>query len=145
MATRPMMPSLHRLWRNLLVGLGLLLIPLGLVGAVLPTHLLGGLLVLGLILVLRNSIRWRRRFIRIQRRFPRYGHPVRRLLKGEVLPVIWHELLRTERVSARVAVWCVRKLLSPWRRSARLRAAFKPSRLHVLRRLRSTMRRRPRR
>ena len=139
-----MIRRLHRLWRNLLVGIGLLLIPLGLVGAVLPTHLLGGLLVLGLILVLRNSIRWRRRFIRLQRRFPRYGHPVRRLLKGEVLPVVWHELLRTERVTARVVVWCARKLLSPWRGSARLRAAFKPSRLHMLRKARAQLRRRRR-
>ena len=139
-----MILRLRRLWRNLLVGIGLLLIPLGLVGALLPTHLLGGLLVLGLILVLRNSIRWRRRFIRLQRRFPRYGHPVRRLLKGEVLPVVWHELLRTERVTARVAVWCVRKLLAPWRGSARLRFAFKPSRLHVLRRFRVRLRRRRR-
>ena len=64
-----MIKSLRRMWRNALVLVGLLLIPLGVIGALLPTHLLGFLLVVGLILVLRNSIRWRRRFIVAQRRF----------------------------------------------------------------------------
>ena len=137
-----MMRRLRRLWRNVLVCLGLLLIPLGLIGAVLPTHLLGALLVLGLILVLRNSIRWRRRFIRLQRRFPRYGYPLRRALRGEVIPVVWHELLRTERVTARVAVWGLRRLSSLWTRSDSPRAAFRASRLHILRKLRVGLRRR---
>ncbi len=93
-----MMKRLRRLWRAVLVGLGFVLIAVGFVGGVLvPTHVLGFLLVAGLILVLRNSIRWRRRFILMQRRFPRYGYPLRRLLHGEVLPVVWHELLRSER------------------------------------------------
>ena len=93
-----MIKRLRRLWRNVLVGIGFVLIVLGLIGGVLvPTHLLAFVMVLGLILVLRNSIRWRRRFIVLQRRFPRYGYPLRRLLRGEVLPVIWHEMLRSER------------------------------------------------
>ena len=92
-----MIKRLRRRWRAVLVTLGLILIPLGAMGALLPTHLLGFLSLLGLILVLRNSMRWRRRFIHIQRRFPRYGYPVRRLLRGEVWPVIWHEMLRSER------------------------------------------------
>ena len=133
-----MIKRLRRLWRNVLVILGLLLIPIGVVGALLPTHLLGVLLVLGLILVLRNSIRWRRRFIHLQRRFPRYGYPVRRLLKGEVWPVIWHELLRTERVAVRWGVWCARRVLGPWRGARWL----EPRRLRVLRRLRGAWRRR---
>ena len=135
-----MIRRLRRLWRNLLVGIGLLLIPLGMIGAVLPTHLLGGLLVLGLILVLRNSIRWRRRFIRLQRRFPRYGYPLRRALHGEVIPVVWHELLRTERFTARCVVWLGGRL--PGLRSARW---LQTRRLHVLRRIRRGLRRGDRR
>ena len=110
-----MIRRVHRLWRAVLVALGLILIPLGIVGALLPTHLLGFLLVLGLILVLRNSIRWRRRFIHIQRRFPRYGYPVRRLLRGEVWPVVWHELLRSERFF----------IPRRWRRLRRTRTAWR--------------------
>ena len=130
---------LRELGRGVLVTIGLLLIPLGVVGAVLPTHLLGGLLVLGLILVLRNSMRWRRRFIRYQRRFPRYGYPLRRALRGEVVPVVWHELLRTERVAGRIGLWAGRR--TPGIRRA---AWLKPERLHLLRRIRRrTRRRRP--
>ncbi len=119
-----MIKRMRRLWRAVLVTLGLILIPLGLVGAVLPTHLLGVLLLLGLILVLRNSIRWRRRFIHIQRRFPRYGYPVRRLLRGEVLPVIWHELLRSERFFIPRRWHRLRRIRTAWRqRRARRRSA----------------------
>ena len=108
---------LKRLLRGLIVAFGFLLMLVGLVGAFLPTHVLGVLLVLGLILVLRNSIRWRRRFIVMQRRYPRYGYPLRRLLRGEVWPVIWHEMLRSERL-------------------------FVPRRFHRLRRWRLSRRRR---
>ena len=112
-----MMRRVRRLYRAALVGVGFVLMAVGLVGAFLPTHLLGFLLVLGLILVLRNSIRMRRRFIHIQRRYPRYGYPLRRLLRGEVWPVIWHETLRSERF-------------------------FIPRRFHRLRRLRFALKRR---
>jgi hypothetical protein len=66
-------------------------------------------------MVLRNSITWRRRFILLQRRHPRHVHPLRRLLrrKPEVWPVLWHELLRTER-------WIVPRR---WRRLRRWRLA----------------------
>ena len=82
------------------VTVGLVLLAIGLVGAFLPTHLLGIFLVPGLILVLRNSRRARRRFVRMQRRYPRYVYPLRRLLKTppEVWPVLWHEMLRAERI-----------------------------------------------
>jgi hypothetical protein len=120
-----MMWRVRRLWRNVLVLVGLALIPLGMVGAVLPTHLLGFLLVIGLILVLRNSIRWRRRFIRIQRRFPRYGYPLRRLLRGEVWPVIWHELLRSERFFIPAGLHRLRRWRIAWsRRWGRRRPPF---------------------
>jgi hypothetical protein len=58
-----MIHRLRRVVRAVIVGFGFVLMAVGLVGAFLPTHLAGFLLVLGLILVLRNSIRWRRRFI----------------------------------------------------------------------------------
>jgi hypothetical protein len=119
-----MMWRIRRLWRNLLVLIGLALIPLGILGALLPTHLLGFLLVIGLILVLRNSIRWRRRFIHIQRRFPRYGYPLRRLLRGEVWPVVWHELLRSERFFIPARFHRLRRTRTSWRRQRRRRRPF---------------------
>jgi hypothetical protein len=58
--------ALQALW----IFIGLILMAVGLVGILLPTHLLGIFLVFGLILVLRNSRQWRKRFIRYQRRYP---------------------------------------------------------------------------
>ena len=94
------MSGFDKLLRLLAIGLGVVLMVLGLVGVLLPTHLLGGFLVIGLVLVLRKSFRARRDFVRLQRRHPRYLHPLRRLLRREpeVWPVLWHELLRAERV-----------------------------------------------
>jgi len=91
---------------------------LGLIGLFLPTHLLGFVFFVGLVLVLRNSIRWRRRFIRMQRRHPRWVYPFRRLLRGEVVPVIWHEMLRTES-------WV---LPARWRRLAHWRRVWRDRR-----------------
>ena len=109
--------AVRRLKRTALLGAGFLLIAMGAVGLLLPTHLLGLLLVVGLSLVLRSSPRWRRRFIRCRRRHPRWGTPLRRLLRTppEVAPVAWHELLRSER-------WIVPRRfrrLARWRRLAR--------------------------
>ena len=93
------MTALRQAMRVFWIVLGVGLMALGLVGAFLPTHILGLLLVLGLVLVLRNSVRARRRFVRLHRRHPRFLHPVRRLLrrKPEFWPVVWHEALRAER------------------------------------------------
>ncbi len=105
--------ALVRLRRAVWITLGFALIGVGGVGVLLPTHLLGALLVVGLILVLRNSPLWRRRFVTWQRHHPRWGVPLRRLLRTppEVAPVIWHEVLRTER-------WVLPRA---WRRLARWR------------------------
>lgn len=111
----PRRRRLRRIRRGVLVTLGLLLIPVGLIGVLLPTHLLGVFLILGLILVLRNSVHWRRRFVRLQRRHPRFVYPIRRVLRGEVWPVLWHEALRTER-------WIVPR---PWRRLKRWRRGLR--------------------
>jgi hypothetical protein len=106
--------------RYVWIALGLALMAVGLVGVFLPTHLLGVFLVLGLILVLRNSIRARRRFVRMHRSHPRFVHPLRRLLrrKPEVWPVLWHEALRAERLLPRK--W---RRLRRWRASQRVRRA----------------------
>jgi len=99
---------------------GLALMGVGLVGVFLPTHLLGVFLVLGLMLVLRNSVRARRSFVRMHHRHPRLVHPLRRLLrrKPEVWPVVWHEALRTERV-----------LPHQWRRLRRWRRGLRGRRM----------------
>jgi hypothetical protein len=98
--------------RALAVVGGSVLILAGLVLAVLPGHLGVPLLAIGLILVLRNSPRARRRFIRLQRRHPRFVFPVRRLIRREpeVFPVLWQQLLRFERLVfpsswRRAAIW----------------------------------------
>lgn len=102
------------------MAIGFALIVVGLVGAMIPftLHLLGGFAILGVILVLRNSNTWRRRFIRMQRRHPRWLFPVRQVLKGRVVPVLWHEALRTERFVLRRPAW---RRLGPWRRAVRRR------------------------
>ncbi len=84
-------------WVMLLVGFALL--PIGVVGAVLPTHLGAIFLVIGLALILRASYSARRTFIRVQRRHPKVVFPLRRLLRREpeVMPVAWQQILRTER------------------------------------------------
>ena len=101
------------------VAVGFVLIAVGIVGALIPftLHLFGGFAILGVILVLRNSRTWRRRFIRLQHRHPRWLHPVRRILRGQVLPVLWHEALRTERFVL-PSRW---RRLARWRRGARRR------------------------
>ena len=83
--------------RLLVVGLGTLLVVAGFVLALLPGHLGLPLLVIGLILVLRNSRKARRQ---LQRRHPRFVFPVRRLIRREpeIFPVLWQQALRLERM-----------------------------------------------
>ena len=88
--------------RLALLGLGYLLMIVGLPLALLPLfmHVIGiGLFATGLIVVLRNSTTARRTFIRAQHRHPNILFPIRRLIrpKPEILPVLWHQMLRFER------------------------------------------------
>lgn len=109
------------IWQRWLwMAVGFALIAVGVVGALIPFtfHLLGGFAILGVILVLRNSRAWRRRFIRLQHRHPRWLYPVRRVLRGYVVPVLWHEALRTERFFL-PRRW---RRLGAWRRAAFRRA-----------------------
>ena len=86
--------------RLLFVAVGWVLIVGGVVLALLPGHLGVPLLAIGLILVLRNSYKAKRQFIHMQRRHPRFVHPVRRLIRRdpEIVPVIWQQMLRFERM-----------------------------------------------
>ena len=102
--------------RLAVVGLGSLMVIAGLPLALLPGHTGLVLLVIGLILVLRNSPRSRRQFIRLQQRHPRVVFPVRRLIRREpeVLPVMWQQALRIERLI----------LPAKWRRAAAWRRRY---------------------
>jgi hypothetical protein len=86
--------------RWLLLALGAVLIVLGVLMAPLPGPLGMPVTLAGLVLVLRNSFRLRRLFIRVQRRHPRFVFPLRRLLRREpeVMPVAWQQALRIERL-----------------------------------------------
>ena len=105
---------LGRLGRGLLIGLGAVLIVVG--AAVeflpLPLHFPGMVVVVvGLMLVLRNSFKAKRHFVRMQHSHPKVVFPLRRLLRREpeVLPVAWQQILRMERlILPNRARFCVR-------------------------------------
>lgn len=91
---------LARVGRWLLIGLGLLIVLAGILISPLPGP--GGIpvIVLGLMLVLRNSFWARKQFIKAQKAHPNWVFPIRRLLRREpeVFPVAWQQVLRIERV-----------------------------------------------
>jgi hypothetical protein len=108
---------LGRIGRGLLLTVGGLIMLLGLAMELLPSHMLGmPFLVIGLMIVLRNSIKARRRFVRMQHSHPNFVFPLRRLMRREpeVFPVAWQQLLRMERVvlpkRARFAIRTRRRL-----------------------------------
>ena len=83
-----------------LVLLGLVVILAGILIAPLPGP--GGLpvIVIGLMIVLRNSFKARRHFVRFQRAHPRMVSPIRRLLsrEPEFVVIFWQQTLRIERL-----------------------------------------------
>jgi hypothetical protein len=94
---------LGRLGRGLLLAVGgaLILIGLAIEFLPLPLHLPGmAVIVVGLMIVLRNSFKARRHFVRMQHSHPRMVFPLRRLLRREpeVFPVAWQQTLRMERL-----------------------------------------------
>jgi hypothetical protein len=101
-----------RIGRALLVALGLVLMAMGVAIAPLPGPLGMPLVVVGLMLVLRNSFKARRQFVKIQYAHPKMVFPLRRLMRREpeIVQVFWQQCLRVERVvlpsSARFAVRC---------------------------------------
>ncbi|MDP1631276.1 MAG: PGPGW domain-containing protein [Caulobacter sp.] len=91
---------LARAMRSLLFILGLAIVAAGVLIAPLPGP--GGLpvIVIGLMVTLRNSFWAKRQFIRFQRAHPKVVFPIRRLLRRdpEIIPMVWQQLLRMERV-----------------------------------------------
>jgi predicted membrane chloride channel (bestrophin family) len=89
-----------RIGRALLVALGVLIMVLGVAIAPLPGPMGMPLVVIGLMLVLRNSFKARRQFVRFQHAHPKMIFPIRRLLRREpeVVLVFWQQSLRIERV-----------------------------------------------
>ncbi len=100
-----------RVARLLLIALGFLILLAGAVLTPLPGHVGLPLLVIGLMVVLRNSFQAKRRFIRWQRRHPKLIFPIRRLMRREpeILLVAWQQLLRSEKVVLRRPGWRVLK------------------------------------
>jgi uncharacterized membrane protein len=90
----------QRVVRWSLLGLGVLIVLAGIAIAPLPGP--GGVpvIVVGLMIILRNSFRARRVFVRAQRKHPKMLFPIRRLLRREpeVLPVAWQQVLRIEKL-----------------------------------------------
>lgn len=88
-----------RLVRSGLVTLGGLIMVAGVIIAPLPGP--GGIPVMavGLVVILRNSYKAKRMFVRSQRRWPKLLHPVRRLMRREpeIASVFWQQYLRIER------------------------------------------------
>jgi hypothetical protein len=109
--------AMMRVVRLALVVLGVLIVIAGILIAPLPGPMGMPIVVVGLMVVLRNSFRARKQFIRFQRAHPKMIFPLRRLLRREpeVLPVAWQQALRVE------------KLVVPksWRRAVRWRKAWK--------------------
>jgi hypothetical protein len=89
-----------RALRPFLVVFGVLIILAGILIAPLPGP--GGLpvIVLGLMLILRNSFKARRQFVKFQRAYPKLAFPIRRLMRRdpEVVAVAWQQTLRIERL-----------------------------------------------
>lgn len=91
---------LGRITRALLVILGLAIVAAGILIAPLPGP--GGIpvIVVGLMLILRNSFKARRQFVKFQRAHPKMVYPIRRLLRREpeMILVAWQQTLRIERL-----------------------------------------------
>jgi hypothetical protein len=89
-----------RIKRAGMVLLGLSIIAAGILIAPLPGP--GGIpvIVVGLMVVLRNSFKARRQFVRLQRAHPRWISPIRRLLSRdpEFLLLFYQQTLRVERI-----------------------------------------------
>ena len=89
-----------RVARWLLLGVGGLVMIAGLILAPLPGHIGLPLLVVGLMIVLRNSFKAKRQFLRMQQAHPKMVFPIRRLMRRdpEIIPVFWQQYLRLERL-----------------------------------------------
>lgn len=107
-----------RTLRAAYVALGGLIVVLGVVIAPLPGP--GGLpvILVGLMIILRNSFKARRQFVRLQQAHPRVLSPIRRLLRRNpgMVRASWRQALKIERML----------LPSKFRFAARSRRRFRP-------------------
>ena len=89
-----------RMARWLLIGFGLVLMLLAVPLVALPGHLGLPLMVVGLMIVLRNSFSAKRHFLRMQYAHPKMVFPIRRLMRRdpEIIQVFWQQYLRMERL-----------------------------------------------
>lgn len=89
-----------RIKRTGMVLLGFAIILAGILIAPLPGP--GGIpvIVVGLMIVLRNSFKARRQFVKLHRAHPKVLSPIRRLLRRdpEFMPLFYHQTLRVERI-----------------------------------------------
>jgi hypothetical protein len=112
---------LAKVSRFLLLTVGGIIMLAGLILAPLPGHIGLPLLVVGLMIVLRNSFAAKRQFVRIQRAHPKMVFPIRRLMRREpeIVLVFWQQYLRVERLvlpkRVRFAVKSRRGLKRRWR------------------------------
>ncbi len=83
-----------------LVVLGSLIVVAGIAIAPLPGP--GGIpvIVVGLMIVLRNSFKARRQFVRLHHAHPKVISPIRRLLRRDpqIIQMSWHQALKIERL-----------------------------------------------
>lgn len=110
-----------RVKRWVMILLGLLIIAAGILISPVPGP--GGIpvIVIGLMLVLRNSFWARKQFIKVQKAHPKLVFPIRRLLRREpeVIPVAWQQVLRIERLVLPRRY----RIATRWRKRAKRRAA----------------------
>jgi hypothetical protein len=89
-----------RIKRLGLVLVGFAIIAFGILIAPLPGP--GGIpvIVVGLMVVLRNSFKARRQFVRLHRAHPKMLYPIRRLLRRdpEIIALFYAQFLRVERI-----------------------------------------------
>lgn len=104
-----------------LIILGLLIVIAGIIIAPLPGPFGLPIAVVGMMIVLRNSMWAKRRFIDAKRRWPNWVYPFRRLMrrKPEIAPVAWQQVLRTERLVVRRGS----RFIARWRRKLLRRKA----------------------
>ena len=111
---------MQKLKRLGLMASGALIIVAGIIIAPLPGPFGLPIALVGLAMILRNSVAAKRMFIRAQYRRPKFVYPFRRLLRKrpEFAPVMWQQMLRIERLALKGG----RGALSRLRK--RLRGAF---------------------
>jgi hypothetical protein len=108
-----------RIKRTGMVLLGFAVIAAGILIAPIPGP--GGIpvIVVGLMIVLRNSFKARRQFVKLHRAHPRVLSPIRRLLRRdpEIVALFYHQTLRVERILLPARI----RFLKPLRRKFRRR------------------------